>query len=92
MEKGSLFFCPTSHDQQFYGVTSGFTRLGLKTKHVCHGLVSPHASFHNNWITRTKILFVKFCRWGDKEKEPGQDLLSHFFTSIPPPLTFAFQF
>ena len=39
----------------------------MKTKYVCHGLF---LNFHNNrtmWLT---ILHVKFCRWGEKEKEP----------------------
>ena len=48
IEKGALFpFPPTSHKRQFYGVTRGFTRLIMKTKNVCHGLISSHANFCN---------------------------------------------
>ena len=36
---------PTSHMDQFYGVTRGFTRLIMKTKYVCHVLISPYAKF-----------------------------------------------
>ena len=31
---------PTSHELQFISVTSGFTRLSMKTKYVCRGLIS----------------------------------------------------
>ena len=44
---GSFSFSPTSHKRQFYGVTRGFTRLIIKTKNVCHGLISSHANFCN---------------------------------------------
>ena len=38
-----LFFLPLpSHKHRFYGVTSGFTRLIMKTKYVFHSL-SPFA-------------------------------------------------
>ena len=30
----------TSHERQFYDLTSGFTRLIMKTKYVCHVLIS----------------------------------------------------
>ena len=47
--KLALFpFPPTSHDHQFYGVTSGFTRLNMKTKCVWQILISPHVNFHND--------------------------------------------
>ena len=42
---------PTSHDHQFYGVRSGFKRINMRPKKVCHGLISPRFNFHNN---RTK--------------------------------------
>ena len=29
----------------FYGVTRGFTRLIMKTKYICHVLISPYAKF-----------------------------------------------
>ena len=36
----------------------------MKTKYVCHGVISPYAIFHNNLIMGTNFSFVKFCRWG----------------------------
>ena len=41
----------------------------MKTKYVCHGLISKHVNFHNNQLAGTVILLKKICRWG-KEKEP----------------------
>ena len=41
-------FPPTSLKHEFYGLTSGFTRLIMKTKYVCHGLISLHVNFHVN--------------------------------------------
>ena len=49
--EGSFSFPPTSRKHEFYGVTSGFTRLIMKTKNVCQGLISLHVNFHDN---RTK--------------------------------------
>ena len=46
---------------------SGFTRLIIKTKYVCHGPVNPHASFLVNRLVKTVILLVKKCRWGGEE-------------------------
>ena len=40
---------PTSFKLELYGLTSGFTRLIMKTKSVCHGLISLHVNFHDNW-------------------------------------------
>ena len=52
-EKIHLFsitiFIPTSHKHQFYVVTRGFTRLNMKIRYVCHGLISSQA-----------LIFVKF--------------------------------
>ena len=49
VEKGSFSFpSPTSHEHQFYGLTSGFTRLIMTTKYVCHGLIYLHANFQDN--------------------------------------------
>ena len=31
-----------------YGVTSGFTRLIMRTKYVCHSLISLHVNFNDN--------------------------------------------
>ena len=39
---------PASYEHQFYDVMSGFTRLIIKTKYVCHGLISPYAKFDIN--------------------------------------------
>ena len=47
----SFSFSPTSHDHQFYGVTSNFIRLIMKSKYVWHSLTSPHAKFHNDQAT-----------------------------------------
>ena len=44
----ALFRSPTSHEHQCYGLTSGFTRLIMKTKYVCHGLISVQVNFHDN--------------------------------------------
>ena len=38
-----FLFIPNSHKHQFQGVTSGFTRLSMRTKYVCLGLISPDA-------------------------------------------------
>ena len=46
---GSFSFSPLPHTNMiFYGVTGGFTRLIMKTKYVCHNLISPYVNFHNN--------------------------------------------
>ena len=46
INEGSLFHPPPpSHKHHFHGVTSGFTRLNMKTKYVCHGLISPDCQF-----------------------------------------------
>ena len=65
-----FFFPPTSHERQFYGLTSGFTRLIMKTKYVFHSLIYLHVNFHDNWTMQTVILIIKNCRWGEKVKEP----------------------
>ena len=64
-------FPPTSDELQFFSVTSGFKRLIMKTKHVCHGLISLYVNFHNNRTMWSTNLLVKICRWGGKEKEPA---------------------
>ena len=63
-------FPPTSLKHDFYGLTSGFTRLIMKTKYVCHGLISLHGNFHDNRTKLTATSNIKICRWGVKEKEP----------------------
>ena len=51
-KNSALFsFPPTSLKHEFYGLTSGFTRLIIETRYVYHGLISLHANFHDN---RTK--------------------------------------
>ena len=42
----------------------------MKTKYVCHGLISLHVNFHDNRKKRTITSNMKICRWGKKEKEP----------------------
>ena len=39
---------PTSLKREFYGLTSDFTRLIMKTNYICHGLVSLLVNFHDN--------------------------------------------
>ena len=61
-------FPPISHELQYFSVTSGFTRLSMKTKYVCRGLISLYVEFHNNRTMWSTNLHVKFCRWGEKER------------------------
>ena len=56
-------FPPTSLKYEFYGLTSGFTRLIMKTKYVCYGLISLHVKFHDNrtkWTVASSIKFGLF--------------------------------
>ena len=62
--KTLFLFPPTSFKHEFYGVTSGFTRLIMKTKYVCHGLISLHVIFYDNRTKGTETLNTKICRWG----------------------------
>ena len=49
IELGSFFFpTPTSHKHEFYGLTSNFTMLIMKTKYVCPALVSLRVNFLDN--------------------------------------------
>ena len=69
-----LFFLPPLSDElQFLSVTSGFARLIMETKYVCHGLISLNVNFHNNRTMWSTNLLVKICRGGGggEEKEPG---------------------
>ena len=46
---------PTSHDLQYSSVMNGFTRVSMKTKYVCRGLISLYVNFHSNrtmWSTK----------------------------------------
>ena len=57
-------FPPTSRQLQLISVTSDFTRLSMKTKYVCRGLISLYVNFHNNRTMWSRNLHVKICRWG----------------------------
>ena len=61
---GLFFLPPTSHELQYISVTSAFTKLNMKTKYVCRGLISLYVSFHNNRTMWSTNLHVKICRWG----------------------------
>ena len=65
---------PTSHTHQLYGVTSGYTRLIMKTKHACHGLISLLVKFHKNLTMRTLFLHVKNRKWGGGRKRVQNSL------------------
>ena len=67
-KSGSYFFTPTSHKHQFFDLRSGFTRLIMKIKYGCHGLVSLHVNFHDNRTMWTVIWIMKI--WEEKEKKP----------------------
>ena len=43
---------PTSHELQYMSVTSGFTRLSMKTKYVCRGLINPYVIFRLFFLFR----------------------------------------
>ena len=47
---GSISYFPLfiSRDYEFYGVTSGFKWLIMKTKYVCQNLIGLYVNFHNN--------------------------------------------
>ena len=59
---------PTSRQFQLISVTSGFTRLSMKTKYVCRGLIGLYLSFHNNQTMWSTNLHVKICKWGGGRK------------------------
>ena len=71
-----FLFPPTSLKHELYGLTSGFTRLIMKTKYAYYGLISLHANFHDNRTKSTETSNMKICRWGGKEKEPCYGLIS----------------
>ena len=69
----ALFPFPiTSHELQYISVTSGFTRLSMRTKYVCRGLISLYENFCNNRTMWSTNLHVKNCRWWENEKEPDE--------------------
>ena len=61
---------PPSHELQYINeLTSGFTRLSMKTKYVCRGLISLYVNFHKNRTMWLSNLHVRIRRWGEKEKK-----------------------
>ena len=68
-------FPPTSLKLELYGLTSGFTRLIMKTKYACFGLISLHANFHDNRTKGTATSNIKICRWGGGSKKSPNRLL-----------------
>ena len=40
----------------------------MKTKYVCHGLISLCVNFNNNRTMWSTKFLVKICRWGGKGK------------------------
>ena len=82
---GSFSFPPTSDELQFFSVTSGFTRLIMKTRYVCHGLISLYVNFQNNRTMWSTNLLVKICRWGGGGgggRKKSQQLLSTLVKSM----------
>ena len=75
---GSFSFSPTSHKHRFYGLTSKFTRLIMKTKYVFHGLIYQHGNFHDNRTRWTVIFSMENCRWGGKGKRAGNSIIIDF--------------
>ena len=55
---------PHMNINQFTGVTSGFTRLSMRTKRVCHGLIILPVNFHFNRTMKRNALLVKIGWWG----------------------------
>ena len=67
---GSFSFSPpTSRQLQLISVTSGFTRLSMKTKYVFRDLIGLYVNFHNNRTMWSINLHVKNCRWGGGERK-----------------------
>ena len=57
-------FHPTSHEHHFHDLRSGFTRLFMKTKHLCHGLISLSRQLDNV----NRIFNYKSLQLGGKGK------------------------
>ena len=84
-----ILFPPTSRQFQLISVTSGFTRLIMKTKYVCRGLISLYVNFHNNRTMWSTNLHVKICRWGGvRKKSPRADLGGGRTSFFSPPQGF----
>ena len=71
---------PTSLKHEINGLTSGFTRLIMKSKYVCHGRISLHVNFHDNRTKWLVISNIKISRWGGggEEKEPERGIRRGF--------------
>ena len=87
---------PTSCQFQLISVTSCFTRLSMKSKYVCRGLIGLYVNFHNNRTMWSINLHVKICRWVGKGKRASNfsqyiqhrlDLLNNHSTTAPPPFS-----
>ena len=55
--------------QKYYGSSSGFTRLSMKIKYGCHGLIKRHASFYTNKTMCIEKLLVKIGSWGERKTQ-----------------------
>ena len=55
---------PTSDEHQFYGLTSSFTKLIIKLKYICHGLIYLHVNCHDNWTMQTVTFNCKNLQVG----------------------------
>ena len=87
-KSGSFSSPPPSHELQYISVTSGFTRLSMKTKYVCRDLISLYVHFHSNRTMWSTNLHVKICRWGGKRKKRPKSLK----TSVVPKRLFGSQY
>ena len=67
----SFSFPPTLPELHFFSVMSGFMRLIIKTN--CPGRISLLINLHNNRTMWSRILRVKNCKSGEKEKKPMPD-------------------
>ena len=74
-----LFFLPpppTYHKHQFYGLRGGSTRLIMRTKYVCHGLISLHVNFHDKHLGDVNSnLKYKYLQVGGKRKKSPKNAL-----------------
>ena len=70
-----FLFPPTSLKHEFYGLTTGFTRLFMKTKYACYGLISLHVNFHDKRTKWTINSNIKSCKWvGERKKSPSYEV------------------
>ena len=69
-----VFSCLDLYDEHFSCMeanpVSGFTRLKLKPKKVCHGLISPRVNFYINRMMR-KNNYCRNSHVGVKEIVPN---------------------